>query len=228
MKTRSLGLRWRIAAWCALILLTVQIGGLALFAQIGRTSALANVRAELATGERVFERLMDQRSAQLTQAARVLAADFGFREAVMTRDRGTVESALNNHGARIDANLMLLLDLDGVVMADVPDAGDSMFAGLPALVESARDAGASTAFAVVNGGLHQLVVLPVLAPIPVAWVAVGFAVDAAFALDLESVLNLEVTFVQRHGQETWETAGSSFPEEMQAALSPVIRHIARG
>ena len=38
-------LQWRIAAWTALILLSVQIGGLFLFEHIGRSSALDEVRA---------------------------------------------------------------------------------------------------------------------------------------------------------------------------------------
>ena len=37
-------LQWRIAAWTALILLSVQVGGLFLFEHIGRSSALGEVR----------------------------------------------------------------------------------------------------------------------------------------------------------------------------------------
>jgi len=55
-------LQWRIAAWTALILLSVQIGGLFLFEHIGRSSALDEVRAQLETGDRVFARLLEQRA----------------------------------------------------------------------------------------------------------------------------------------------------------------------
>ena len=41
-------LQWRIAVWTALILLSVQIGGLFLFEHIGRSSALGEVCARLA------------------------------------------------------------------------------------------------------------------------------------------------------------------------------------
>ena len=83
-------LQWRIAAWTALILLSVQIGGLFLFEHIGRSSALGEVRAQLETGDRVFARLLEQRADQLAQAARVLAADYGFRAALQSSDRDTV------------------------------------------------------------------------------------------------------------------------------------------
>jgi len=102
-------LQWRIAAWTALILLSVQMGGLLLFAHIGRASALAEVGMQLQTGDRVFARLIEQRSEQLAQAARVLAADYGFREALLSADRPTIESALDNHGSRIGASVMLLI-----------------------------------------------------------------------------------------------------------------------
>ncbi len=106
-------LQWRIAAWTALILLSVQIGGLFLFERIGRSSALGEVRAQLATGDRVFARLLEQRGDQLAQAARVLAADYGFRAALQSADRDTVASALENHGSRIGARQMLFMGLDG-------------------------------------------------------------------------------------------------------------------
>ena len=48
----------------------------------------------------------------------MLAADFPFREAVATHDVGTLASVLSNHGARIGADAMLFVDLDGRVLAD--------------------------------------------------------------------------------------------------------------
>ena len=57
-------------------------------------------------------------------AARVLAADYGFRAALQSSDRDTVVSALENHGSRIGARQMLLIGLDGqLVAAHPPGAG---------------------------------------------------------------------------------------------------------
>lgn len=185
-------LQWRIAAWTALILLAFQVGGLFMFERIGRSSALAEVRAQLDTGERVFARLLDQRSAQLTLAARVLAADYGLRQALASADRDTIVSALDNHGSRIGAGLMLLVDLDGRLVAAYPERSQGADAGLQRLLDGARAQGAATAFQPVDGVLHQLVAVPVLAPVPVAWVVIGFAVDAAFVHDLKRLTGLEV------------------------------------
>lgn len=170
-------LQWRIAAWTALILLAFQVGGLFMFERIGRSSALAEVRTQLDTGERVFARLLDQRSAQLTLAARVLAADYGLRQALASADRDTIVSALDNHGSRIGAGLMMLVGLDGRLVAAYPERSQGADAGLQRLLDGARTQGAATAFQPVDGVLHQLVAVPVLAPVPVAWVVIGFAVD---------------------------------------------------
>lgn len=190
-------LQWRIAAWTALILLAVQAGGLFMFERIGRSSALAEVRTQLDTGERVFARLLDQRSAQLTLAARVLAADYGLRQAMASADRDTIVSALDNHGSRIGAGLMMLVGLDGRLVAAHPERTQGADAGLQRLLAGARGQGAATAFQPVDGVLHQLVAVPVLAPVPVAWVVIGFAVDAAFVHDLKRLTGLEVDLLMQ-------------------------------
>ncbi|MDO9597538.1 MAG: EAL domain-containing protein [Azoarcus sp.] len=218
MRIRFRRLQWRIAAWFALILLTVQLGGLALFAQIGQSSALADVNVRLETGDRVFSRLLDQRSSQLTQAARVLAADYGFREALLSRDSETIESALENHGSRIDASLMLLLGLDEQVMERYPRGNEVAIARLPQLIESARSAGAATGFSAVQGRLYQLVVVPVLAPVPVAWVVIGFVVDVPFAEDLKRLTGLEVSFLLEDESRGRELVASTLSAALQQGL----------
>ena len=149
-------LKWRIAAWTALILLSMQIGALLLFAQIGRTSALAEVGIQLDTGNRVFARLIDQRSAQLAQAARVLAADYGFRDALLSRDRATIESALDNHGSRIGAALMLLIGLDGRVIGAHPPRPDAIELGtVRSLIDEAGKEGGANGFQFLDGALYR-------------------------------------------------------------------------
>src|ERR1700704_3542604 len=68
--------------------------------------------------QRVFARLLDQNAEKLKLSARVLAADFAFREAIATHDTGTIASVLANHGARIGADAMVFVDLNGRVISD--------------------------------------------------------------------------------------------------------------
>ena len=211
-------LQWRIAAWTALILLSVQIGGLFLFEHIGRSSALDEVRAQLETGDRVFARLLEQRADQLAQAARVLAADYGFRAALQSSDRDTVVSALENHGSRIGARQMLLIGLDGQLVAAHPPGAGMQSAGLADLIAGARERGSATGFQSVGQTLYQLVVVPVMAPVPVAWVAVGFAVDEAFALDLKRLTGLDVSLLRQPANGEAQLVVSTLPRAPQAAL----------
>jgi hypothetical protein len=68
-------------------------------------SAKRSLREGLEVGARVFERLLITQGLQLTEAAKLGSADFGFREAVATRDRKTIVSALENHAARLATTL---------------------------------------------------------------------------------------------------------------------------
>jgi diguanylate cyclase (GGDEF)-like protein len=215
-------LQWRIAAWCAMLLLVTQLGGLALFGQVGRANALADVRAELQTGDRVLSRLLEQRADQLTQAARVLAADFGFRSAVASNDNETIVSALANHGLRIEADLMMLLAPDQSVTAVYPGSGHGALS-LQGLVAEARNGGAGSGLVVIDGKLYQIVIVPVLAPLPVAWVVTGFLADAHFAQDLSRVSGLDVTFLQRSDADGWRVATSSLDGALLPGLLDAVR-----
>jgi diguanylate cyclase (GGDEF)-like protein len=216
-------LRWRIAAWCALLLLAAQFGGLVLFGQLGRSSALNNVQAELQTGDRVLSRLLEQRASQLTQAARVLAADYGFREALTSKDNETIVSALGNHGERIEASLMMLLELDESVTAVYPDHVPGIEMPLKGLVERARAGGSGSGLVILGDTLYQVVVVPVLAPLPVAFVVAGFVVDAPFVQDLKRVSGLDLSFLRRAEGGEWGLAASSLDDSAQPELLAAFR-----
>ena len=215
------GLKWKIAAWCAALLLVTQAGGLLLFGEIGRSSAHDDAREELQTGHRVFDRMLRERTGQLTQAARVLSADYGFREALLSADRDTITSALANHGGRISADLMLLLALDESVIASSPFDPGSTPDRLHQLIEQARRSSTQDGggFAVVSGSLYQVVVVPVMAPLPVAWVVMGFSVDQRLMNELKGVTGLEVSFVRLGAEQPgWKLVSSTLAEPLQSEL----------
>src|SRR5262245_42591918 len=110
-------LRTRIVVFYAALLGVVQLLAFLLFNPSNTTNAQQKIDAELLTGERVFARLIDQKFERLTESARVLAADFALREAIASNDLQTVQSALTNHSARIKADRMMLISLDGHVVA---------------------------------------------------------------------------------------------------------------
>jgi len=115
----------------------------------------------------------------MVQGARLLTADYAFRETVATRDRGTMTSVHANHGRRIDAALMMLIDLDRTLLAETAGEPPGRRFPFPDVFDRAGDTQQAIAMVVHNGELYQLVIVPVLAPLPVAWLAVGFRVDDA-------------------------------------------------
>jgi hypothetical protein len=186
-------LQTRIIVFFVALLALVQVAAFWFVNAANSRNAQTKVAEELNVGQRVFARLLDQNSEKLTLSARVLAGDFAFREAIATHDTGTIASVLANHGARIGATAMVFVDLKGVVVADTlqqPRRSTRSFE-YPELL--GKDApGAS--LEVLDGHAFQLVAVPVLAPLPIGWVVMGFAVDDALARDLRQLTELEVSF----------------------------------
>lgn len=109
-----------------ILLLLVVIGSVYFSVKLATNSAVRRqANAQLEVGTRVFERLLEVRGRRLADGVQLLAADFGFRDAVASRDSATMRSVLFNHGKRINASDMILLSMDGKVLAstldDVPD-----------------------------------------------------------------------------------------------------------
>ena len=144
-------LQTRIIVFFVLLLCALQVAGLALMNAANERIAKDQIGHELLVGERVFHRLVEQNSQQLSQAASVLAADFAFRSAIATRDEGTIASALNNHGRRINANVVMLAGLDKEMLADTLHAAKKQATfPFPELIDAAQNSGRATASSMMN------------------------------------------------------------------------------
>ena len=214
------GLQFRIVAFFLTLLLTLQAAGFALINATISGNASDSIREELAVAERVFRRLLDQNSDRLQQAAQVAATDFGFRQAIATNERATIVSALSNQGARIGASAMMLVGLDHQVIADtLADAPAARPFEYPELLVASREQRVSASIVTIGGEPHQLVVVPVLAPMPIAWVAIGFLVDQRLAQELKALTSQHVSFVHRHAADkSWDVHATTLPPEVADVL----------
>jgi len=207
------GLQGRIILFVVGLLIPVLGSVLLVVDELNSRNARAAIDEGLAVGERVFERLLEQNSRQLTQAADILSLDFAFRQAVATRDLRTTESVLANHGARIGADLIVLLSLDGKVIADTLNAklANQPFR-FPWLIETAEREGRAAGMVVSDGQLYQLVLVPVRAPEPIAWAAFGFLVRDRLDKELQSLTRLNVSFFGKApGEADWVALDSTLP-----------------
>ncbi len=187
----------RMVALFAVLLLTVQLASFYFIRYAIETTAENTMRDELTVGSRVFKRLRDMNSQQLIEATSVLTYDFGFREAIATRDSPTILSALRNHAARIKARGMSVISLDGIVEADTikeSNAGHP-FAQMD-LIQRASTTVRASDIRVVDGTPYQVIVVPVLAPLPIAWVSMSFIIDDQSCNELRGLTSSEVTFLQ--------------------------------
>lgn len=216
-----MALRTRIAVTFLLLLAAVLAAALGAVSATNHGNAEREVQRQLDVGASVFSRLLESNRRQLTQAAQAVAADYGFREAVSTRDTDTLVSVLQNSGERIGAAMVVLTSLNGEVMAT---SGLHIKAGTPfPLLPEQRGSLAgdsATSLMVDNGRIYQLVTVPVRSPLPVAWIAMGFELDNKAARELADITGLALTLSVNSGGH-WTDVVSTVPVGA-ARLSDVV------
>ena len=216
--------RWRLstrmAAVSLALLLVVQVASFGAIRLSIERNARRQLETQLDVGTRIWQRLLEQRAAQLTQAASVLAADFGFRSAVGSDDNDTIASALDNHGARIGAGLAALLDSRYAVKAVAQGGGAGASAGAALAQIGAQLGGRGVLVAMVDGRPMQFVMVPLRAPLLIGHVVMGFELDAAPVADLQAVSGLHASLVAMDAGGTGRLLQSS------ALPGSVVRELA--
>jgi diguanylate cyclase (GGDEF)-like protein len=176
------------------ILVLLDAGTLISVYVAGQRALRSTVAEQLRVGSRVLNRILDTRARQLSDSLRVLALDFAFREAIASADVPTITSVLANHGSRIAADAVVLVNLDGIVTADTLGGRLSKkpfpFA---AMLRSAQDRGDASATVTFANRPYQFVIVPVLAPRPIAWVCAGFEIDERVLTDVRRLTNLDIS-----------------------------------
>jgi diguanylate cyclase (GGDEF)-like protein len=215
--------RWRLSTRMVvaslLLLLALQLFSLAAIRGSIESNARAQLADRLAVSERIWARLLEQRAAKLGQGASVLAADYGLRSAIGSDDDETIVSALDNHGARIGAEVTALLDTTLLVRAVAHGDGALMRpatltlgAIAPAL---AKD---GSAVALVGERPYQFVMVPVRAPLVIGWVAMGFELGRGPIDDLRAVTGIDGVLVARPRDEPARALHGSLAPAATAAL----------
>ena len=190
--------------------------------RIAKSSALQGIEIELSKTVLTVDKLHRQRVLNLQQNLRLLAGDYGFKSAYASEDELTIRSALENHQNRlVDANLMVLCDLDGVIVSNTyqPSLNGSAFPWLDILeLADESESGEAAAIGVLDNRVYQFIVTPLLAPDIEAWVVSGFRLDEATAVNFSNITGSGVSFLKGSGQQTNMIASTLAPVEQQALL----------
>ena len=195
----------------------------------------AQAQDQLLTARGILERQIAATTDDLAQGTSILATDFGFRRAVSTADHSTITSALDNLATRIKADRIMLMSVDGIVTTDTGAAGDAAARGdivtlgkanapfpFAAMTEAAEQDERSASIAVLDGRIYQLVVVPIRAPVPIAWIAIGIEIGNSFAADMRrgSTVPVDVSFGFADDAGKWTLAASTLRYDACATNLP--------
>src|SRR5215472_2516082 len=181
----------------------------------------ARAAEQLRSGGSFVQQLIRFRAGQLANGVAVLAADFGFREAVASGDVPTILSAARNNAQRIGADIVLLLDTQGKLLASTAPEAATDHAPVANLLKETHGPHDQPSFMVFGQLPYQLFLAPVRTPETIAWVAMGFVVDDSLAKRIQDLAGAQVVLVS-HGHDGTTHVASTLSNSMENAATDVL------
>jgi diguanylate cyclase (GGDEF)-like protein len=214
----------RIITLFLVLVLVVQLGGFFVIRNGIVDNAQATMREQLKLGENLFNRLLEQKKQRLTDSARVLARDTGFRGAIGTDDRPTIESGLITLGERIDASLTLLVGLDRQIKATtVQRPAGSLENTILSLIDQAEQNDGAVGISIFDNRIYQVLVVPVRAPVTIGWIAMAFPLDEKLAQDMRGLSSLDVSFLVADANSGWVVDATTLKNEEEKQFVGVLK-----
>ena len=212
-------LKKQIIVFFSSFLVLMQIAGFIAVEYTVNKSVKENLGRELVVGGRVVNRLLDQEGRDMMEVTRVTLADYALREAIVSGDKETIISAFENHAERINSAGMFKINLNGFIDTNTfnPNLDGKPFVFNDILTAAEKD-GKAGGIRVFEGKVYRIVVLPVLTPIKIAWVAAAFLIDNRDAHDLQRVSLMDITFVSALAAQN-KIMASTLPKNVQLELS---------
>ena len=218
---RSVGAR--IVTLTLGLLLLVQIASFTAISASLAQHARSVLPDQLAVGERVLQSLLEQKAQKLSEGARLLTADYGFKEAVLSNEAETIASVLANHGARIGATETALLGTDFSLQASSGGEARELAPVASRLAAQAAANGGASEIALLGGRPHQVVMVPMKAPVVVGWVLMGFPVENRLADEMKALSALNVTLLSRPNPGApWQPALTSLAAPLAEGLAKQV------
>ncbi len=172
------------------------------------TNARGVVRGELLASGAAFDRIWAMRAGQLQTGAGLLSRDFGFREAVASRDEATIRSALENLRVRMDIDVAFIVGVDGQVIGGDPRALSTAGSQIMRAVDTED---APSGVLVIGGTPYQTIAAPILSPTLVGWVVFATKLDKGemTALERLSAIPLDAAVLGRNTSNGWTGPGGA-------------------
>lgn len=206
-----------------LLLLTIvplavaQLVTLLVVMQTVKKDVEAHGRANLEIGATVVNEFLAARTDQLRTSVSVLAADYGLKAAAATGDAATIRSVLENHSARVGADIAALVDLDGVLIASTLDSTVRSRVDVIQLIADASQQNVEST-ALVGDSAYHLFAVQLRAPVTIGYVVLGFPIDETLTRRIAGLTGLDVSII--HGSRDFNTViatQSASPEDIDLA-----------
>jgi diguanylate cyclase (GGDEF)-like protein len=189
-------LRLKILALAALLVVLTQAGTIGAVLVTANREVSARAQQELLTASDVLDRVMRLRSDQLHNTMRILAEDRQFSAALLGGNIGAVTAALNGAVQRVDADIAVVLDASGQVLA-ISSGPEPIPIAFPALVRQADKGGVARETVSANGITYEMVTIPLSrsgAPAR-TWLSMGMALDGTRARRIGQLTGLHIAFL---------------------------------
>lgn len=158
--------------------------------------AEAQIKKELQTGFHVLESALSTREKLLTRATKVLTDDINLRKAIGSGDDDSTTRLLENHGNRINADFIAILNVDGVIETSVGSEITKNY--FQDAAQQALKDGVVITITPANEYLYQFMLVTVNAPKPIAIAVIGLKIDQTVAKELQQITGLDISLIWNH------------------------------
>ena len=193
----KLSFQSRIVLFFSALFVGIQALTLVCVYRVSHDNVTRQLNQNLLFAEQAFDRLLTERGQRIASETRILVADFGFRTTISDGDAKTIASALVNLTLRIRGQRAFYIDLQGNTVADTAEHLQGKPFIFPDALAQAESQGHAVVFGLLDAELYEWAIVPVLAPVPIGWVAVAIAVDHGRVGQFKhlSALPLDVTLL---------------------------------
>lgn len=206
-----------------LLLMLPMLGGIYWFvSQENQRYTEQTINSYLAIGTEVFEFSRVEHINTLLTVSSALTRDWGFRNAFGAADPAMILDAAQNLLQRSfeAANLMLIADMDGVVIADTAGQGFEHLSGtwLDLMQRAAAsNEGIAEAVLTIAQRPYQVTVIPLFLPAPVAWIFAGYPLDDDFVQSIKLSTASDVSVLRYVAGKATPDTGTVIASTLSAA-----------
>jgi diguanylate cyclase (GGDEF)-like protein len=230
----------KILLFFVLLLLVVQAIAFWTLYSVNTKQEMAEINSRLTTAKTIFNELFDRRLDYLAAFAETAAQDYGLKQ-VFNDDTRSLLVALNNHRARIDADLVMAISASGIITGQLQrefDLETNEHGKVSEGVEHGQnfrfpqwlESGQVAHLYLVDEALYQLSLSPItVGSKRIGWLAFGFQIDQRLASEFKSITGLNTNFVLKD-EGIWRLIASSRinvfqTRELQLAEKNLAREI---